>query len=87
MYNTQTNHPLIPNSNDYLIYKKYVSIHSEDRDIIKYPDASNFEIELPQDITNIYALRLINWTFPANYNTFSRLNYQRLHLSYCLTLS
>jgi len=74
MYNTQTNHPLIPNSNDYLIYKKYVSIHSEDRDIIKYPDASNFEIELPQDITNIYALRLINWSFPANYNTFSRLN-------------
>lgn len=74
MFNTQTNHPLIPNSNDYLIYKKYVSIHSEDRDIIKYPDASNFEIELPQDITNIYALRLINWTFPANYNTFSGLN-------------
>jgi hypothetical protein len=74
MYNTQTNHPLIPNSNDYLVYKKYVSIHSEDRDILKYPDASNFEIELPQDITNIYALRLINWTFPANYNTFSGLN-------------
>jgi len=74
MYSTQTNHPLIPNSNDYLMYKKYVSIHSEDRDIIKYPDSGIFEIELPEDITNIYALRLINWTFPANYNTFSTLN-------------
>lgn len=74
MFNLQTNHPLIPNSNDYLVYKKYISIHSEDRDIIKYPDASQFEIELPEDITNVYSLRLINWTFPANYNTFSSLN-------------
>ena len=72
-FNVQSNHPLIPNSQDYLIYKKYVSIHSEDRDILKYPNSSQFEIELPEDITNIYSLRLINWTFPANYNTFSVL--------------
>jgi len=71
--NLQTNHPLIPNSNDYIIYKKFVSIHSEDRDILKYPDPSHFEIELPEDITNVYSLRLVNWTFPANYNTFSSL--------------
>ena len=71
LYNTSTNHPLIPNANDYIIYKKYVSIHSEDRDILKYPNSNQFEIEMPEDVTNIYSLRLINWTFPANYNSFS----------------
>jgi hypothetical protein len=71
LYNTSTNHPLIPNANDYIIYKKYVSIHSEDRDILKYPNSNQFEIEMPEDITNIYSLRLINWTFPSNYNSFS----------------
>lgn len=72
--NVFTNHPLIPNSQEYIYYKKYVSIHSEDRDYLKYPNASDFEIEMPEDILNIVALRLINWTFPANYNTFSKLN-------------
>ena len=74
MFNTSTSHPLIPNSNDYIIYKKYVSIHSEDRDILKYPNSNQFEIEMPEDITNIFSLRLINWTFPANYNSFSIAN-------------
>jgi len=74
LFNTSTNHPLIPNSNDYIIFKKYVSIHSEDRDILKYPNSNQFEIEMPEDITNIYSLRLINWTFPANYNSFSSSN-------------
>ena len=74
LYNTSTNHPLIPNANDYIIYKKYVSIHSEDRDILKYPNSNQFEIEMPEDITNVYSLRLINWTFPSNYNSFSFSN-------------
>jgi hypothetical protein len=74
LFNTSTNHPIIPNANDYIIYKKYVSIHSEDRDILKYPNSNQFEIEMPEDITNIYSLRLINWTFPSNYNSFAIIN-------------
>ena len=70
IFNTSNSHPIIPNSNDYMIYKKYVSIHSEDRDSLKYPNSNLFEIEMPEDITNIYSLRLINWTFPSNYNSF-----------------
>jgi len=73
-FNTDTNHPLIPNSQEYIYYKKYVSIHSEDRDYLKYPNSSNFEIELPEDMVNVISLRLVNWTFPANYSTFSLLN-------------
>ena len=72
-YNVNTSHPLIPNSQEYIFYKKYLSIHSEDRDVIKYPLSSEFEIELPEDYLNVSALRLVQWTFPANYNTFSGL--------------
>jgi hypothetical protein len=57
-----------------MFYKKYVSIHSQDRDIIKYPSSGEFEIELPQDMLNVSTIRLVNWTFPANYSTFSVIN-------------
>lgn len=74
MFNTSTSHPLIPSSQEYMYYKKYVSIHSEDRNYVKYPNSAEFEIELPEDLLNVASLRLINWTFPANYNTFSIIN-------------
>lgn len=70
-YNLNTNHPLIPNANQYYLEKKYISIHSEDRNILKYPNASEFEIELPQDYLNVQSVKLSSWSFPANYNVFS----------------
>jgi hypothetical protein len=73
-YNVNTTHPLIQNSQEYIYYKKFISIHSEDRDLIKFPNSSEFEIELPEDYLNVASLRLINWTFPANYNVFSYSN-------------
>ncbi len=73
LFNVSQNHPLIPNSQEYMIYKKYVSIHSEDRDITKFPNSSEFEIELPQDYLNVSTVKLSTWTFPANYNTFAAL--------------
>lgn len=74
VYNTNTSHPLIPSSQEYIYYKKYLSIHSEDRDMIKYPNASEFDIEIPEDYVNVSAIKLVQWTFPANYNVFSSLN-------------
>jgi hypothetical protein len=71
IYNTNTTHPLIQNSQEYIFYKKYVSIHSEDRDMLKYPTSSDFEIELPEDLLNVAALKLYDWSFPCNYDTFS----------------
>lgn len=73
-YNINTSHPLIPNSNQYYLEKKYVSIHSEDRNILKYPDSSMFEIELPQDYLNVQSVKLATWAFPSNYNVFSAFN-------------
>lgn len=73
-YNVNTTHPLINNSQEYVLIEKYISIHSEDRDIVKYPDSSEFEIELPEDILNIASIKLVDWSFPSNYSTFSLLN-------------
>ena len=70
-FNTSTSHPLIPNSQEYLFKKKYISIHSEDRDVVKYPNSSEFEIELPQDYLNVQGVRLSTWSFPSNYSVFS----------------
>ena len=76
-FNLNTNHPLIPNANQYLNEQKYVSIHSEDRDIIKYPNSSEFEVELPQDYLNVQSISLTSWSFPSNYNVFSDFNANR----------
>jgi hypothetical protein len=75
------NHPLIPNSNQYLFERKFVSINSEDRDLIKYPNSSEFEIELPQDYVNVQSVKLYSWSFPANYNVFS-IDLQNVYMSF-----
>lgn len=69
-----TNHPIIPNNSEYVKYRKQVSIHSEDRNIEKYPSASFFEIELPEDIVNVEKVELLSWCFPSNYDVFSVAN-------------
>ena len=74
VFNTNTSHPLIPNSQKYIYYRKYVSVHSEDRNVLKYPNSTDFEFELPEDLCNVVTLRLVSWSFPSNYNTFSVLN-------------
>ncbi len=70
-YNLSYSHPLIPNANEYLFEKKFVSIHSEDRNMVKFPNASEFEIELPQDYINVQSVKLVQWAFPANYDIVS----------------
>ena len=69
--NVNNNHPLITNSQDYALIKRYVSIHSEDRDFLKYPNASHFEIELPEDMLNVSTVKVSDWQFPLIYNVFS----------------
>jgi len=74
-FNTNTSHPIIPNAQQYMFEQKYVTFHSEDRDVVKYPSSSDFEIELPQDYCNVQSVKLVSWTFPSNYNTFSASQY------------
>jgi hypothetical protein len=74
VFNLDNNRQLIPNANQYILERKYVSIHSEDRDITKYPNSAEFEIELPQDYLNVQTVRLASWSFPINYDVFSVVN-------------
>lgn len=69
-----TNHPIIPNTGEHVKYRKIVSIHSEDRNLEKYPSASSFEIELPEDYLNVETVKLVSWCFPSNYDVFSFSN-------------
>jgi hypothetical protein len=66
-----SHHPLIPNSQQYMLQYKYCTINSDDRDIKKYPNASEFEIELPQDYVNVQTVKLNSCIFPNKYDVFS----------------
>lgn len=66
-----TNQPIINNAREYLFTKKFLSIHSEDRDISRFPISSQFDIELPQEYMNVVKVQLVEWSFPSNYYTFS----------------
>jgi hypothetical protein len=69
--NTNLNHPLIINSQEYIVFKKYFSLHSEDIDTSKYT-VNSFEIELPQNYANVLSLRLEEYRIPPNIYNFSK---------------
>ena len=73
-FNTSSTHPIIPNLENYMYEKKYVSIHSEDRNYTRFPESHDFEVELPQDYCNVQSVKLSQWAFPANYDVFSLYN-------------
>jgi hypothetical protein len=69
--NTHSTRTVIKNANQYNVFLKYVSVHSEDRNISKFPNSGEFEIELPENYKNVQSVRLDSWTFPSNYSVFS----------------
>lgn len=54
---------LIDKIQNYTLNRKVLSIDSNDRDFNKWPNANEFEINCPQDYTNIESLRLLNIQF------------------------
>ena len=70
-YVLKTDHPLIPREQTFAIDRKFLTVHSEDRDINKWPNANHFELQLPQTYTNVETLALVQYDFPIYYNTFS----------------
>ena len=63
--------PLINREQNYVLDRKLVSIHAEDRDITKWPNSNTFEIMLPETLCNVQSMRLIQSTMPARFLTFS----------------
>lgn len=65
-----TNRPVQPNSLQMMFVKKEVSIHSQDRNVQQYPPW-DFQIDLPEDITNVQSVRLLNYNFPIPFPVFA----------------
>jgi len=65
---------------NYVLDRKLVSVHSEDRDITKWKNSNTFEIMI-SSVSNVQSLRLIQATMPGFYYTFSN-DYQNTKFNF-----
>ena len=70
-YNLSNSKPLISREQNYVLDRKLVTVHSEDRDITKWKNSNTFEIMLPETLMNVQSIRLVQMTLPGFYYTFS----------------
>uniref|UniRef100_A0A6C0M5Z6 DUF5901 domain-containing protein n=1 Tax=viral metagenome TaxID=1070528 RepID=A0A6C0M5Z6_9ZZZZ len=85
-YVLKQEYPLIPREQTYSVSRKLLTVHSEDRDINKWPNANHFEIQLPQTYTNVETIALVEYSFPTYYYTFSNEN-QNTKLTFVATIA
>ena len=78
-----TSNPLISRDQSYSLDRKLLTVHSEDRNICKWPNSNNFEIELPEPMLDVQSMRLMDIQLPVNYYSFSNY-YQNTKLSFIL---
>ena len=83
MYALGNGKPLISREQHYVLDRKLLSVHSEDRDITKWPHANTFDILLPEPVLNVQSLRLVQSTMPNFFYTFSSV-YQNTQLQYTM---
>jgi plasmid maintenance system killer protein len=82
-FNVNNEHQLIRRQNTYVLDRKLVTIHSEDRDINKWPKSNHFEVELPTSLSNVQSMRLVEIQLPSNQYVFSN-NQQNTKLQFYL---
>jgi hypothetical protein len=75
--------PIINREQNYVLDRKLISVHSEDRDITKWPNSNTFEIMLPEALLNVQSMRLIQSSFPGVFFTFSN-DYQNTKLPFTI---
>ena len=85
-YVLKQDHPLIPREQTYSINRKLITVHSEDRDINKWPNANHFELQLPQTYANVETIALVEYTFPTYHYTFSNEN-QNTKITFVATIT
>ena len=77
------NHPLIKTSHNFVLDRKVLFIDSNDRDIERWPSASEFEINCPQNYTNVESLRLSSIMLPNFfYNISEQLRTNKMILEF-----
>ena len=85
-YVLKNDHPLIPREQTFSVNRKLISVHSEDRDINKWPNANHFELQLPQTYPNVETIALVEYSFPTYYYTFSNES-QNTQITFTATIS
>ena len=80
-YNLNNSKPLINREQNYVLDRKLLTVHSEDRDINKWKNSNNFEIMLPETLNNVQSIRLVQISLPGFYYTFSN-DYQNTKFSF-----
>jgi hypothetical protein len=70
-YNLGSSKPLINREQHYVLDRKLATVHSEDRDITKWPNSNTFEIMLPETLLAVQSIRLVQSTMPIRFFTFS----------------
>ena len=66
---------------------KIISIDSDDRDITKYPYSNNFEIICPESYSNVYSIKLLNFSIPSSiYNISEYLQNNKLYIDNSLII-
>jgi hypothetical protein len=70
-YNLGSSKPLINREQNYVLDRKLLTVHSEDRDITKWPNSNTFEIVLPETLLLVQSMRLIQATMPGRFFVFS----------------
>ena len=78
MFSTSNNHPIIPRKSNLILSPHYVTFHSDDRDIQKYPSASDWAIKLPQSISKIFSMTLYDAALPIHKLYVFKKDYQNL---------
>lgn len=81
MFNVNTSRPLIPRQQNYVLDRKLVTIHSDDRDIKKWPFSNHFEVELPAIMENVESMRLVSINLPVNAPQFKN-DYQNTKIQF-----
>ena len=65
-FNTHTNHALIQREQTYVIEKKLLTVHSEDRDFTQFPNSNHFSLAIGESMNNVESMRLVSYAFPNN---------------------
>ena len=58
----------------YVLDRKVLSIHSDDRDISKWKESNEFEVMLPVDYKKVVSVKMLSLQLPKKYNIFSTIN-------------
>ena len=55
-FNTHTNHALIQREQTYVIEKKLLTVHSEDRDFTQFPNSNHFSLAIGESMNNVESI-------------------------------